>query len=260
MSYKNILFEIKNKIAYITINRPDKLNALNSETFGELYDAFKKANEDAGVVGVILTGSGEKAFVAGADITELAVQTPVTAKEFALRSEVVLCYIERMSKPVIAAVNGFALGGGCELSMACHMRVASESAKFGQPEVNLGLIAGNGGTQRLPRLVGKGRAIELLCTGDMISAEEAYRIGLANKLTKKEELISTCEKILNTVASKAPVAVKLTLEAVQSGMEMTLAEGLNFEANLFGLVFSSDDMKEGTKAFIEKRKPDFKGK
>ena len=260
MSYKNILSEIKNKIAYITINRPDKLNALNSETFSELHDAFTKANEDHGVIGVILTGSGEKAFVAGADITELAVQTPVTAKEFALRSEVVLCYIERMSKPVIAAVNGFALGGGCELSMACHMRVASESAKFGQPEVNLGLIAGNGGTQRLPRLVGKGRAIELLCTGDMISAEEAYRIGLVNKITKKEELIPACEKILNTVASKAPVAVKLTLEAVQSGMEMTLAEGLNFEANLFGLVFSSDDMKEGTKAFIEKRKAEFKGK
>ncbi len=260
MSYKNILFEVKNKIAYITINRPEALNALNTETFMELFDAMKKSNEDSTVTGVILTGSGEKAFVAGADIKELAVQTPVTAKEFALRSEVVLCYIERMYKPVIAAVNGFALGGGCELSMACHMRVASESAKFGQPEVNLGLIAGNGGTQRLPRLVGKGRAIELLCTGDMISAEEAYRIGLANKIVKKEELIPTCEKVLNTVASKAPIAVKLTLEAVQSGMEMTLAEGLNFEANLFGLVFSSDDMKEGTKAFIEKRKANFQGK
>ncbi|MBX7150210.1 enoyl-CoA hydratase/isomerase family protein [bacterium] len=260
MAYKNILLETKNKIAYLTINRPDKLNALNSETFTELYDAFKKLNDDSQVIGVILTGSGEKAFVAGADITELAVQTPVTAKEFALRSEVVLCFIERMNKPVIAAVNGFALGGGCELSMACHMRIASENAKFGQPEVNLGLIAGNGGTQRLPRLVGKGRAIELLCTGDMISAEEAFRIGLANRVVKKEELISTCEKMLNTIGSKAPVAVKLTLEAVQSGMEMTLAEGLNFEANLFGLVFSSDDMKEGTKAFMEKRKPNFQGK
>lgn len=260
MAYKNILLETKNKIAYLTINRPDKLNALNTETFNELYDAFKKINDDAQVIGVILTGSGEKAFVAGADITELAVQTPVTAKEFALRSEVVLCFIERMSKPVIAAVNGFALGGGCELSMACHMRIASESAKFGQPEVNLGLIAGNGGTQRLPRLVGKGRAIELLCTGDMISADEAFRIGLANRVVKKEELIPACEKILNTIASKAPIAVKLTLEAVQSGMEMTLAEGLNFEANLFGLVFSSEDMKEGTKAFMEKRKPNFQGK
>jgi len=260
MSYKNLLFEVKNKIAYVTINRPDKLNALNTETFNELLDVFEKINKDTNAVGAILTGSGEKAFVAGADITELAVQTPVTAKEFALRSEVVLCYIERMTKPVIAAVNGFALGGGCELSMACHMRIASENAKFGQPEVNLGLIAGNGGTQRLPRLVGKGRALELLCTGDMISAEEAYRIGLANKLTKKEELIPTCEKILNTIASKAPIAVKLTLEAVQSGMEMTLAEGLNFEANLFGLVFSTDDMKEGTKAFIEKRKANFQGR
>lgn len=260
MPYKNLLFEVKNRIAYLTINRPDKLNALNSETFTELGDALKAINEDAGIVGAILTGSGEKAFVAGADITELAVQTPVTAKEFALRSEVVLCYIERMSKPVIAAVNGFALGGGCELSMACHMRVVSENAKFGQPEVNLGLIAGNGGTQRLPRLVGKGRALELLCTGDMISAEEAYRIGLANKVTKKEELITTCEKILNTIAAKAPVAVTLTLEAVQSGMEMTLAEGLNLEANLFGLAFSTEDMKEGTKAFIEKRKANFLGK
>jgi len=260
MSYKNLLFEAKNKIAYVTINRPDKLNALNSETFAELLDVFKKINEDSGVIGAILTGSGEKAFVAGADIAELAEKTPVTAKEFALRSEVVLCYIERMMKPVIAAVNGFALGGGCELSMACHMRVASESAKFGQPEVNLGLIAGNGGTQRLPRLIGKGRAIELLCTGDMISAEEAYRIGLANKVTKKEDLIPACEKILNTIAGKAPVAVKLSLEAVQSGMEMTLSEGLNFEANLFGLVFSTDDMKEGTKAFIEKRKANFQGR
>ncbi len=260
MSYKNLLFEIRNKLAVITINRPDKLNALNSETFLELYDAFQKVNADAGVAGVILTGSGEKAFVAGADISELATLSPVTAKEFALRSEMVLCYIERMHKPVIAAVNGFALGGGCELSMACHMRVAAEHAKFGQPEVNLGLIAGNGGTQRLPRLVGKGRALEILCTGDMIGADEAYRIGLANKVAKKEELISTCEKILTTVASKAPVAVKLTLEAVQSGLEMTLAEGLNFEANLFGLVFSSDDMKEGTKAFLEKRKANFQGK
>jgi enoyl-CoA hydratase/carnithine racemase len=260
MSYKNLLFEVKNKIAYVTVNRPDKLNALNTETFNELGNVFTKINEDAAIVGVILTGTGEKAFVAGADITELAVQTPVTAKEFALRSEVVLCYIERMTKPVIAAVNGFALGGGCELSMACHMRVASENAKFGQPEVNLGLIAGNGGTQRLPRLVGKGRAIEMLCSGDMISAEEAYRIGLANKVVKKEELIPTCEKLLNTIASKAPVAVKLTLEAVQSGMEMTQSEGLNFEANLFGLAFSTEDMKEGTKAFIEKRKANFQGK
>lgn len=260
MSYKNLLFEIRNKLAYITINRPDKLNALNSETFLELYDVFQKANADPGVAGVILTGSGEKAFVAGADIGELATLSPVTAKEFALRSEMVLCYIERMHKPVIAAVNGFALGGGCELSMACHMRIASENARFGQPEVNLGLIAGNGGTQRLPRLVGKGRALEMLCTGDMIGADEAYRIGLANKVTKKEDLIPTCETILSTVASKAPVAVKLTLEAVQSGLEMTLAEGLNMEANLFGLVFSSDDMKEGTKAFLEKRKANFQGK
>ncbi len=260
MAYKNLLFEVKNHLAYVTINRPDKLNALNSETFMELYDAMKKINEDASVRGAILTGSGDKAFVAGADIGELATLTPVTSKEFALRSETVLCYIERMGKPVVAAVNGFALGGGCELSMACHMRVASEHAKFGQPEVNLGLIAGNGGTQRLPRLVGAGRALEILCTGDMIPAEEAFRIGLANRVTKKEELIPTCEKILGTVAARAPVAVKLTIEAVQSGMEMTLGEGLNYEANLFGLVFSTEDMKEGTRAFLEKRKANFQGR
>lgn len=260
MTYKNLLFETKNRIAYVTINRPDKLNALNTETFKELAHVMNLINGDASTVGVILTGSGEKAFVAGADIAELAVQTPVTAKEFALRSETVLCAIERMTKPVIAAVNGFALGGGCELAMACHMRIASESARFGQPEVNLGLIAGNGGTQRLPRLVGKGRALEILLTGDMINAEEAYRIGLANRVVKKEELIPTCEKILTTIGSKAPVAIKLSIEAVQSGMEMTLSEGLNLEANLFGLVFSTDDMKEGTKAFLEKRKANFQGK
>lgn len=260
MAYKNLLFETKNRIAYVTINRPDKLNALNTETFNELAHVMNVIDGDANTIGVILTGSGEKAFVAGADIAELAVQTPVTAKEFALRSETVLCAIERMTKPVIAAVNGFALGGGCELAMACHMRVASESAKFGQPEVNLGLIAGNGGTQRLPRLVGKGRALEILLTGDMISADEANRIGLANRVVKKEELIPTCEKILTTIGSKAPVAIKLSIEAVQSGMEMTLAEGLNLEANLFGLVFSTEDMKEGTKAFLEKRKANFQGK
>jgi enoyl-CoA hydratase len=260
MAYKNLLFETKNRIAYVTINRPDKLNALNTETFNELAHVMNVIDRDTNTIGVILTGSGEKAFVAGADIAELAVQTPVTAKEFALRSETVLCAIERMTKPVIAAVNGFALGGGCELAMACHMRVASESAKFGQPEVNLGLIAGNGGTQRLPRLVGKGRALEILLTGDMISADEANRIGLANRVVKKEELIPTCEKILTTIGSKAPVAIKLSIEAVQSGMEMTLAEGLNLEANLFGLVFSTEDMKEGTKAFLEKRKANFQGK
>ena len=259
MSYKNITLAIKSGIATITLNRPDKLNALNSATFSELYDAFSACNLNTEVAGVILTGSGEKAFAAGADIGELAKQTPVTAKEFALTSEEVLCYIERMSKPVIAAVNGFALGGGCELSMACHMRVASESAKFGQPEVNLGLIAGNGGTQRLPRLVGKGRALEILLTGDFVSAQEAHRIGLANRVVSPAELIPTCEKIIQTVASKAPVAIKLSIEAVQSGLEMTLDEGLNLEANLFGLVFSTDDMKEGTKAFLEKRKPEFKG-
>lgn len=210
--------------------------------------------------GVILTGAGEKSFVAGADITELATKDPVGAKEFSLASQEILHFIEHFPKPVIAAVNGFCLGGGCELAMACHIRVASENAKFGQPEVNLGLIPGNGGTQRLPRLVGKGRALELLLTGNMIDAAEAYRIGLVNKVSPAEKLISTAEGILKTIFTKGPVAVKLTIEAVNHGLELTLDEGVQLESNLFGLCFSTEDMKEGTKAFIEKRKAEFKGR
>lgn len=259
MSYKNILFETRGNVGVVTLNRPDKMNALNSQTFDELLDVFQKINNDEGLKGAILTGAGDKAFAAGADISELATQTPVTAKEFALNSERVLCFIESMSKPVIAAINGFVLGGGCELAMACHMRVAAENAKFGQPEVNLGLMPGNGGSQRLPRLVGKGRALEILLTGDFVSAAEAHRIGLANRVTKPDEVIPTCEKILGTIAGKGPVAIKLTIEAVNRGLEMSLAEGLNLEANLFGLLFSTADMKEGTAAFLEKRKPEFKG-
>lgn len=260
MSYENILFETRGKIGYVTLNRPEKMNALNSATFVELFDAFQKINEDEELAGAILTGAGDKAFAAGADISELATQTPVTAKQFALNSERVLCFIEGMNKPVIAAIKGFVLGGGCELAMACHMRLAADNSKFGQPEVNLGLMAGNGGSQRLPRLVGKGRAMEVLLTGDFVSAEDAYRIGLVNRVTAVEDLIPACEKILNAVAAKGPIAIKLTIEAVNQGMEMTLAEGLNLEANLFGLLFSTEDMKEGTTAFLEKRKPEFKGK
>ncbi len=260
MAYKNILFETKDKIAILTVNRPEALNALNWQTMQEIQAAFASVKEDAAVGGVIITGAGEKSFVAGADIKELATKNPVGAKEFSLASQEILRFIEHFPKPVIAAVNGFCLGGGCELAMACHMRVASENAKFGQPEVNLGLIPGNGGTQRLPRLVGKGRAIELVLTGNMIDAQEAYRIGLVNKVVSLEELIAAAQKMLTTIMSKGPVAVRLGLEAVNHGLELTLNEGVQLEANLFGLCFSTEDMKEGTQAFIEKRKADFKGK
>jgi len=260
MSFQNILFEIKNKIAYTTLNRPDKLNALNWKTMQELAEALSSVRGDLDVAGVILTGAGDKAFAAGADINELAQQTPVGAKEFSKQSQEILRIMEQFPKPIIAAVNGFCLGGGCELAMACHMRIASEKAKFGQPEVNLGIMCGNGGSQRLPRLVGKGRAIELLVTGAMIDGTEAYRIGLANKVVPPDQLIKTCEDILAAVAKKAPIAVKLTLEAVTHGMEMTLDEGVQLEANLFGMCFSTEDMKEGTKAFIEKRQANFQGK
>ncbi len=260
MNYKNILYETRDRIAYITVNRPDVLNALNWQTMTELESAFLAARDDADVGGVILTGAGEKSFVAGADIKELATQNPVGAKEFAVASQRILRLIEHFPKPVVAAVNGYCLGGGCELAMACHMRVASETARFGQPEVNLGIIPGNGGTQRLPRLVGKGRALELILTGNMIDAREAYRIGLANHVTAPEELLGKAEEILKTIFSKGPVAVKLALEAVNHGLELTLEEGVQLEANLFGLCFSTEDMKEGTRAFVEKRKPEFKGK
>ena len=260
MAYKNILFEIKDKIATITVNRPEALNALNWQTMQEIQAAFSSAKEGMEIGGVIITGAGEKSFVAGADIKELAIKDPVDAKEFSLASQEILHFIEHFPKPVIAVVNGFCLGGGCELAMACHMRVASENAKFGQPEVNLGLIPGNGGTQRLPRLIGKGRALELVLTGNMIDAQEAYRIGLVNKVTPPQELMASAEKILKTIMSKGPVAVKLGLEAVNHGLELTLDEGVQLESNLFGLCFSTEDMKEGTQAFIEKRKAEFKGK
>ncbi|NUM74799.1 enoyl-CoA hydratase/isomerase family protein [candidate division KSB1 bacterium] len=259
-NYTNILCEIKNKIAYLTLNRPDKLNALNWKTMQELQHALAAVKDDATVGGVILTGAGEKAFAAGADIGELAQQTPVSAKEFSLQSQEILRFVEHFPKPIIAAVNGFCLGGGSELALACHMRVASEKAKFGQPEVNLGIMCGNGGTQRLPRLIGKGRAIELLLTGNMIDAHEAYRLGWVNHVTPPDQLIAKCEEILQTVLKKGPIAVKLTLEAVMHGLEMPQAEGVQLESNLFGMCFSTEDMKEGTKAFLEKRPANFQGR
>ncbi len=260
MPYENILFVVKNKIAYLTLNRPDKLNALNWKTMQELQHALASVKEDSSVGGVILTGAGEKAFAAGADISELAQQTPVSAKEFSLQSQEILRFIERYPKPIIAAVNGFCLGGGSELALACHLRVASEKARFGQPEVNLGIMCGNGGTQRLPRLIGKGRALELLLTGNMIDAQEAYRLGWVNHVTPPEQLLAKCEEILQTVFKKGPIAIKLTLEAVVHGLDMTLEEGVQLESNLFGMCFSTEDMKEGTRAFLEKRPANFQGK
>jgi len=260
MSYENIIFEKKGKIGYVTINRPKVLNALNRAVMTELNDVFSKIKDDSEVFAVILTGAGEKSFVAGADINELAVQGPVEGADFALWGQGVLNLIENLGKPVIAAVNGFALGGGCELAMACNIRIASENAKFGQPEVNLGIIPGYGGTQRLPRLVGKGRALELILTGELIGADEAYRIGLVNKVVPLTELMSSAEKMANTILSKGPIAVKFAIEAVNHGLSGTLAEGLLLEARLFGLIASTEDKIEGTKAFIEKRKTEFKGK
>ena len=260
MSYQNLLFEQKDGIAILTINRPDKLNALNQQTIDELAAAFAVIRSDDSIKGVILTGAGEKAFAAGADIEELSKLSAVEAREASLTNNKVLSTIEHFPKPVMAAVNGFCLGGGNELAMACHLRWAAENAKFGQPEVNLGLICGYGGTQRLARLVGKGRAIELVISGNMIDAPEAHRIGLVNHVVPRAELIGACEKFLQTVFQKGPVAVKLSLDAVNRGLEMTLEDGIAYEANLFGLAFSTADMREGTKAFLEKRKAAFQGK
>jgi enoyl-CoA hydratase len=260
MPFKNLTVEKRERIAVITITRPKVLNALSVETVDEFRKAILEIRGDDAVGGVIITGAGEKAFVAGADIPELHSLDPEGAKHYAARGQHVLSLIEEMPKPVIAAVNGFALGGGCELAMACHIRIAAENAKFGQPEVNLGVIPGYGGTQRLARLVGKGRALELCLTGNMIDAAEAFRIGLVNMVVPAAELMPEAEKLMKTILSKGPRAVALAIEAVGSGLEMDLAAGLNLEANLFGLSAATEDWKEGTKAFMEKRKPKFKGK
>ncbi len=260
MTYENILSEKKNAIIYITVNRPKVLNALNMATMEELRSAFTAAKNDAEVRAVILTGTGEKAFIAGADISELARQDAVTAKEYAHRGQSVLDLIENLGKPVIACINGFALGGGCEVALACTMRLASENAKLGQPEVKLGIIPGYGGSQRLPRLVGKGHAMQMVLAGEMITAQEAHRIGLVNEVTAPAELIPRAEAIAAKIIANGPLAVQYAMEAVNKGMEMTLAEGLYLEAALFGLCCATEDKKEGTTAFLEKRAPQFKGK
>jgi enoyl-CoA hydratase len=260
MTFENILLEKKNSIAYVTLNRPKVLNALNSATMEELRSAFHDIKNDASIRVVILTGAGEKAFVAGADIGELAERDPVSGKEFALRGQNVLNLIENLGKPVIACINGFALGGGCELALACTMRLASENAKLGQPEVKLGILPGYGGTQRLARLVGKGLAMQIVLAGEMISAQEAHRIGLVNEVTSAAELIPRAEAIAAKIIANAPLAVQYAMEAVNKGMEMTLAEGLFLEAALFGVCCATEDKKEGTSAFLEKRAAVFKGR
>jgi enoyl-CoA hydratase len=260
MNFENILFEKKNAIGYITVNRPKVLNALNMATMEELRAAFHDIKNDADVRVVIFTGSGEKAFIAGADIGELAKHDPVSGKEFTHRGQSVLNLIENLGKPVIACINGFALGGGCEIAMACTMRLASDNAKLGQPEVKLGIIPGYGGTQRLPRLVGKGLAMQMVLSGEMITAQEAHRIGLVNEVVAPAQLISRAEAIAQKIIANAPLAVQYAMEAVNKGMEMTLAEGLFLEATLFAVSCATEDKKEGTSAFLEKRGAQFKGK
>jgi enoyl-CoA hydratase/carnithine racemase len=260
MNFENILFEQKDAIAYVTVNRPKVLNALNMATMEELRAAFTAIKGDREIRVAIITGSGEKAFIAGADIGELAKHDVVSAKEYTHRGQSVLDLIENLGKPVIACINGFALGGGCEIAMACTMRLASENAKLGQPEVKLGIIPGYGGTQRLPRLVGKGIAMQLVLAGEAISAAEAHRIGLVNEVTVPAELIPRAEAIAQKIIANAPLAVQYAMEAVNKGMEMTLAEGLYLEAVLFGVTCATEDKKEGTTAFLEKRPAQFKGK
>jgi len=259
MSYELLTFAVADRIATITVNRPDKLNALSDATIAELGRAIDEARDRDDVAGVLLTGAG-RAFVAGADIAELASQSSAEAKRRSRRGQEVFRRFETSPKPTVAAVNGFALGGGCELAMACHVRIASEQAKFGQPEVKLGIVPGYGGTQRLPRLIGKGRAMQLLLTGEMIDVQEAYRIGLVNRIVPASELLAAAEGMLRQMLANAPLAVALCAEAVDRGLEMGLEEALVFEANQFGLLASTQDVSEGMRAFLEKRAPAFQGR
>jgi enoyl-CoA hydratase/carnithine racemase len=257
---ENLLYEKKGAIAYVTLNRPRVLNALNRQTWKELRTVFEDARDDPEIRGAILTGAGDKAFIAGADIGELAHVTAVEAEQSSSYGQAVLDLIENLGKPVIAAVNGYALGGGCETAMACTIRVAAEHARFGQPEVTLGLIPGGGGTQRLPRLVGKGRALQLILSGGMIDVQEAYRIGLVNEVVPAGDLLNRAEAILKQIFANAPIAVKFSLEAVNRGLETNLADGLSLEASLFGLCAGTGDKTEGTSAFLAKRAPQFHGR
>jgi enoyl-CoA hydratase len=260
LTLANLQYEKKGSIAYVTVNRPKVLNALNTPTWTDLRTAFEDAKADTSVHGVILTGAGDKAFIAGADISELAHVDAYEAEESSRFGQGVLDLIENIGKPVIAAINGFALGGGCETAMACTMRIAVEHARFGQPEVKLGLLPGGGGTQRLPRLVGKGRALQLILTGETISAQEAWRIGLVNEVVPAADLIARAETILKQISANAPIAVKFSLEAANKGMDTSQAEGFALEASYFGICAATEDKKEGTSAFLEKRAPQFHGR
>jgi enoyl-CoA hydratase len=257
---QHILVERDGAVATITINRPKVLNALSMATLDELRRAILALKYDDGVRAIILTGAGDKSFIAGADINELSEQTPVGGREHALRGQHVLDLVEHMGKPVIAAINGYALGGGCELAMACTIRIAADTAKLGQPEINLGIIPGYGGTQRLSRLIGRGRALELMLTGDQLTAAEAHRLGLVNRVVTGANLMGEARKLAHALAAKAPIAVRYIIDAVNKGLQMPLPEAQVFEATLFGLVSTTDDMREGTRAFLEKRKAEFKGK
>jgi len=260
MSFENLLIERDGATAIVTINRPKVLNALNAPTLDDLRRAVLELQHDDTVRAVVLTGAGDKAFVAGADINELAVMTPTGARAHAIRGQHVCDLVEQMGKPVIAAINGFALGGGCELAMACTIRLAADTAKLGQPEINLGLIPGYAGTQRLARIVGKGRALELLLSGDHLSAQDAHRIGLVNRVVPAADLMGEARRLAAALGAKAPVAVHYILDAVNKGLEMPFAQAQIFEATLFGLVSSTEDMREGTSAFLQKRKAAFKGR
>jgi enoyl-CoA hydratase len=257
---ENLLIERDGAVALVTVSRPKVLNALNTQTLDELRRTILALKHDESVRTVVITGAGEKSFIAGADINELAVQSPTGGREHAMRGQHVLDLIENMGKPVIAAINGYALGGGCELAMACTIRIAADTAKIGQPEINLGIIPGYAGTQRLSRLIGPGRALELLLSGDPISAQEAHRLGLVNRVVPATELIAEARKLAALLASKAPIAARYIIDAVHKGMQMTFADAQVFEATLFGLVASTEDMREGTRAFLEKRKAEFRGK
>src|ERR1700745_1092516 len=260
LNLETILYAKKGAIAYVTLNRSKVLNALNTKTWQDLKTAFEDARDDAAVRGVILTGAGDKAFIAGADISELTRLTAVEAEKSSAFGQAVLDLVENLGKPVIAAVNGFALGGGCETAMACTIRIAVENARVGQPEVKLGVIPGGGGTQRLPRLVGRGRALQLILTGEMISAQEAYRIGLVNEGVPAASMIARAEAILKQIFANAPIAIRFALEAANQGMETTQSEGLSLEASLFGLCAGTEDKKEGTQAFLQKRAAQFQGR
>jgi enoyl-CoA hydratase len=260
LKLENVLYEKKAPIAYVTINRPKVLNALNAKTISELRSVFEDARDDSEVRGVVFTGAGDKAFAAGADISEMVNDTPLTAEHKTRAGQALTDLIENLGKPVVAAVNGFALGGGCELSMASTIRIAAETAKFGQPEVKIGIMPGYGGTQRLPRLVGKGRALQLILSGEIISAQEAYRIGLVNEVVPLAGLLARAEAVLNLFISNAPVGVKYSIEAVNKGLDTSLAEGLLLEASLFAICAGTEDKKEGTSAFLAKRAPKFQGR